>query len=108
MLLPGAGHALLGLWGQAFFRGLLALVWGVGGLSLLLDALAAGQPVLPAVPLLVGWLLLTAASVSDVLVAGGGQGRVLLQGRAVLWLVLGVIGATVAAAFVGALAAVGV
>lgn len=107
VLLPGAGHALLGQWGQAFFRALLALVWGVGGLSLLLDALAAGQPVVPAVPLLVGWLLLAAASVNDVLVAAGTPGRVLLQGRVLLWLVMGVIGATIGAAFVGAFSAVG-
>ena len=107
VLLPGVGHALLGQWAQAFFRALLALVWGVGGLSLLLDALAAGQPVLPAVPLLLGWLVLAGASVNDTLVAAGNPGRVLLQGRAVLWLVMGVIGVTIAAAFVGALAAVG-
>lgn len=107
LVLPGAGHALLGLWGQAFVRGSLALVWGAGGLSLLVRALASGQPVLPAVPLLVGWLALAVTSVNDALVEGGARGQVLLRGRVLLWLVMGVIGATVGAAFVGAFAAVG-
>lgn len=105
--LPGAGHGLLGSWGQAFFRAVLAIVWGLGGFALLRNALATGQPVLPAVPLLAGWLALVVASVNDVLVAGDVlDGRVLLEGRPLLWLVMGVIAATIGAAFVGALGAV--
>ena len=34
VVLPGAGHALLHQWGQAFFRAVLAVVWAGGGLSL--------------------------------------------------------------------------
>lgn len=103
--LPGAGHALLQQWGQAFFRGLLAIVWGVGGFALLVNALSSGQAALPAVPLLLGWFVLLAGSVNDVLVARGASGRVILQGRTVLWLVVGVVGATMAAAFLGAFTA---
>lgn len=106
LVAPGSGHALVGQWGQAVMRALLALVWGGGGIVLLRGALASDQPVLPALPLLVGWLAVAVGSANDVLVATGARGRMLLAGRTVLWLVVGVIGATMAAAMISALTAV--
>ncbi len=106
-VLPGAGHALLQLWGEAFTRMLLALVWGIGGVTMLVSARSSGQPALPAVPLLVGWAVLALASVNDAQVAGTGQGRVLLQPRRLLWLVVTVVVLTMMAAVAGAFSAVG-
>lgn len=107
VLLPGAGHALLRLRGEAFTRMLLALVWGIGGVTMFVSARSSGQPALPAVPLLVGWLVLAAASANDAHVVGTGQGRVLLEPRRLLWLVVAVVVLTMTTAVAGAFSAVG-
>jgi hypothetical protein len=107
LVLPGLGHWLLGLRGAAVLRALLGLVWGLGGVSLLLQARDSGQPLLPAIPLLLGWAVVAAGSANDAVVEGGGQGRIVLTGRMLLWLTLAVVGGTFAAVLVGVLSAVG-
>lgn len=107
LVVPGAGHWLLGLRGAAALRALLGLVWGLGGLTLLLRAQDSGQSVLPAIPLLLGWAVVAAGSANDAVVEGGGDGSIVLGGRTMLWLTLGVVGGTFAAVLVGVLAAVG-
>ena len=107
LVLPGLGHWLLGLRGTAFLRGLLALVWGLGGLLLLLRARASGQSVIPAVPLLLGWAVVAAGSANDAHVEGGATGQRALNGRRLLWLTVAVVGGTFVAVLVGVLAAAG-
>lgn len=107
LVLPGLGHWLLGLRGAAVLRALLGLVWGLGGVSLLLQARDSGQPILPAIPLLIGWAVVAAGAANDAVVEGGGQGRIVLTGRTLLWLTLAVVGGTFAAVLVGVLSAVG-
>lgn len=107
LLLPGAGHWLLGLRGAAALRALLGIVWGLGGLTLFLQARGSGQSFLPAVPLLLGWAVVAAGSANDAVVEGGGSGTIVLQGRVLLWLTLAVVGGTFAAVLIGVLAAVG-
>ncbi len=62
---------------------------------------------LPALPLLFGWLVLAVASANDAYVAGGSPGRVLLEPRPLLWLVVAVIAATMGLALLSALQLVG-
>lgn len=107
VLLPGAGHVLLGRTAEGVTRLLLAVVWATGGLALLRGALASGRPVLPALPLLLGWVVLAVASTNDALVHGGVRGRVLLEPRVLLWLVVAVVGGTAAGALVGVLQVTG-
>ena len=107
LVLPGLGHWLLGMRGAAVLRAVLALVWGLGGLLLLLQARAAGQSFLPAVPLLLGWAIVAAGSANDAVVEGGGPGQRVLGGRTLLWVTTGVVGGTFAAVLVGVLSAVG-
>lgn len=107
LLLPGAGHWLLGLRGAAVLRALLGVVWGAGGLALLLQARGTGQSLLPAVPLLLGWAVVAAGTANDAVVEGGGEGSIVLSGRTLLWLTLAVVGGTFVAVVVGVLSAVG-
>lgn len=107
LVLPGLGHWLLELRGAAVLRLLLALVWGIGGITLFLNARASGQSFLPAVPLLLGWAIVAAGSANDAYVEGGGTGQVVLSGRTLLWVTTGVVGGTFAAVLVGVLSAVG-
>lgn len=106
LVLPGAGHWLLGLRGPATLRALLGIVWGLGGLTLFLQARASGQSFLPAIPLLLGWAVVAAGSANDAVVEGGGSGSIVLQGRVLLWLTLAVVGGTFATVLIGVLAAV--
>lgn|GEM_PF-2500152 len=107
VLLPGAGHLLLGRTAEGVTRLLLAVVWAAGGLALLSGALASGRPVLPALPLLLGWVVLAVACSNDAMVLGGIKGRVLLEPRVLLWLVVAVVGGTAAGALVGVLQVTG-
>lgn len=107
LVLPGTGHWLLGMRGAAVLRALLGLVWGLGGLTLFLQARGSGQSFLPAIPLLLGWAVVAAGSANDAVVEGGGEGQLVLSGRVLLWLTLGVVGGTFAAVLVGVLSAVG-
>lgn len=106
LVLPGAGHWLLDLRGAAVLRAFLAVVWGLGGVSLWVQASSSGQPILPAVPLLLGWLVVTAGSVNDVLVEAGSSGQRVLDGRFLLWLTIAVVGGTFAAVLFGVMSAV--
>lgn len=107
LVLPGTGHWLLGMRGAAVLRALLGLVWGLGGLTLFMQARGSGQSFLPAIPLLLGWAVVAAGSANDAVVEGGGEGQLVLSGRVLLWLTLGVVGGTFAAVLVGVLSAVG-
>ena len=106
-VLPGAGHWLLRMRGAAVLRALLAVVWGLGGLTLFLRARASGQSFLPAIPLLLGWAVVAAGSANDAVVEAGGKGSKVLDGRVLLWLTLAVVGGTFAAVLIGVLSAVG-
>lgn len=107
LVVPGLGHWLLGLRGAAVLRVLLALVWGIGGLTLFLQARASAQSFLPAIPLLLGWAVVAAGSANDAHVEGGGTGQLVLSGRTLLWVTTGVVGGTFAAVLIGVLSAVG-
>lgn len=107
LVLPGLGHWLLEMRGAGALRAMLALVWGLGGLTLFLQARESGQSFLPAIPLLLGWAVVAAGSANDAFVEGGGAGQKVLTGRSLLWLTLGVVGGTFAAVLVGVLSAVG-
>lgn len=99
-VLPGAGHLASGRLGSGFARALLYAVWLPGGAAL---AVAPGAGSLAvAVPLLLGALVLWAASLADVVALHAG-GRQLADGRALLWLVVAVLALTL----IGATAAVG-
>lgn len=105
VVLPGLGHWLLGLRGTALLRAVLALVWGIGGLALFVQARASGQSLAPAIPLLLGWAIIAGGSANDAFVEAGGNGQRVLVGRTLLWLTIAVIGGTFAAVLVGVLSA---
>ncbi|MBW3576512.1 MAG: hypothetical protein KY462_01990 [Actinobacteria bacterium] len=91
-VLPGAGHGLLGRRGTATVRAVTYLLWLLGGLLLVRSAAAAGQTVLPAVPLLGGALALLVTSVHDAYMLAGGRSDELLTPRVFFWLVIAVSG----------------
>lgn len=98
-VLPGAGHWLVGRRAAAVSRALLYVAWVVGGVVLWREAAAAGQPVVPAVPPLVGALALWAGTLADTSSALRGQApdRDLLGPRTLLWVVVGVVGGVLVA-----------
>lgn len=101
VLLPGAGHMLLGRQAAGIGRLILYLVWASGGLALLSAAAGADGTFLPALPLLTGAFVLLATSVLDaVAVRRGDVTTEILSVRALLWLTVGVIGLTTLA-FIG-------
>lgn len=98
-LLPGMGHVGVGAHASGVARVGLYLLWLLGGVALL----GGGTAALPAaMPLLLGAFVVWAASLAD-LVALGNGGRQILQGRTLLWLVVGVLGLTL----LGGVAALG-
>lgn len=101
VLLPGAGHVLLGRSAAGIGRLILYLVWASGGLALLSAAAGADGSMLPALPLLTGAFVLLATSVLDaVALQRGDVTTEILSVRALLWLTVGVIGLTTLA-FIG-------
>ncbi len=90
-LLPGMGHVLLGRTVMGVVRALTYLAWLIGGWLLARSAAAAGQSILPAVPLLLGALAVWASSIYDALAVSTG-GRELLTPRSFFWLVVVVVG----------------
>lgn len=90
-VLPGAGHLASGRIGSGIARAFLYAVWLPGG-AVLASAPGPGSMAV-ALPLLLGALLLWAASLLDTAALGGG-GRQLAEGRALLWLVVSVLGLT--------------
>lgn len=108
VLLPGAGHLLLGRVATGLGRMLLYVVWAAGGLALLGAASEADGSVLPALPLLTGAFVLLATSVLDALaLRRGDPATELLGARALLWLTVGVIGLTTLALIGSALSVSG-
>lgn len=91
-LLPGLGHILAGRPGTGVGRAIIYLVWLIGGALLLRAARVSAQSVLPAVPLLVGALIVWVASLYDVIVVVRDTGTELLRARPFLWLVVIIFG----------------
>jgi hypothetical protein len=89
VVLPGLGHLLAGRVGTGVARLLLGLSWAVGGLAIARGAGAEGR-ILPAVPLLVGAIVVWAASIRDVAVLG--EGSELLRPKVLAGLTVAVVG----------------
>lgn len=92
VLLPGAGHAALGLMATAWARGLTYLLWLLGGTTLLVTAISSGESVLPGIIPLLGALALWVITLLDVQSLLANRARQILDARVFLWLVVGVIG----------------
>lgn len=93
LVLPGAGHVLLGRTGAGVLRMVLYVSWFLGGVLLLRAAAGSGQSILPAVPPLAGALVVLVASVVEAQRSATGDERVLLRPRITLWLVVTVLAA---------------
>ena len=91
-LLPGAGHFLLGRRGAGIVRALTFALWVSGGAVLLRGALGSDQPILPAVPLLIGALVVWGTSAYDAVVIAEDRGSEVLSPRTFFWLVIAVVG----------------
>jgi hypothetical protein len=100
VLLPGLGHVLLGRGGTGVARMIVAVVWLAGGIALTASAAGSDQSVLPGLVLLLGAAAVWVATLLDVQTLLSGGRRELLDSRRLLWLVVGVIGALVAALLV--------
>lgn len=107
VLLPGAGHLLLGRSAAGVGRMLLYVVWAIGGVALLRAAAGTDGSVLPALPLLAGAFVLLATSVLDALALQRGSAAETLSVRSLLWLTVGVIGLTTLAFLGSALSVIG-
>jgi hypothetical protein len=99
VVLPGLGHLLAGRPGTGAARALLWCSWLLGGLFVVRGA-DGGAPVLPAVPLLLGAVVLWAGTLRDAVALG--SGREWLRPRVLGALTAAVVGtlllATIAAA----------
>lgn len=100
VLLPGAGHVAVDQHGSGLARILLYSLWLAGGV--VLAGISDPRSVLVAAPLLLGAAIVLLTSVADVLALRAGT-RQVLEGRVLLWLVIGVTGLTLLGA-VGAVA----
>ena len=89
-LLPGLGHLVAGRVGSGLARALFGLGWLIGGVLLLVAAVRAGSGYWAAVPLLVGAVIVWVLSVFDAQSVARGQQREYLDGRNLLWLMVGV------------------
>lgn len=89
ILVPGLGHLVARRVGSGLARLLLAASWAVAALIVLLGA-GSGPGRLPAVPLLVGSLVVWVGSVADVGALVDGR-RELLRPRVLSWLTGGVL-----------------
>lgn len=92
--LPGLGHILMGRAGGGTARAILYVTWLIGGLLLVGAAARAAQPILPAIPLLLGALIVWSATLLDAVNLHRGRPQELLKPRTLLWLTVGVMGAT--------------
>jgi hypothetical protein len=90
-LLPGLGHMLAGRVAAGVARAILALLWLVGGVTILVGATGAVAR-LPGVVLLLGAAALWAGTLVDAAELARGGTQELLSPRALLWLVVGVTG----------------
>jgi hypothetical protein len=89
-LLPGLGHLQAGRVGSGIARAVFAVGWLVGGLLLLVAALRAGSGIWAATPLLAGAAVVWALSILDARSLARGVEREHLDGRTLLWLMVGV------------------
>jgi hypothetical protein len=89
-LLPGLGHLVAGRVGSGLARALFGVGWLVGGVLLLVAAVRAGSGHWAAVPLLAGAVIVWVLSVFDAQSLARGQQREYLDGRTLLWLMVGV------------------
>jgi hypothetical protein len=89
-LLPGLGHLVAGRVGSGLARALFGVGWLVGGVLLLVAAVRAGSGHWAAVPLLAGAVIVWVLSVVDAQSLARGQQREYLDGRTLLWLMVGV------------------
>jgi hypothetical protein len=96
-VLPGAGHIALGRTVDGLVRAAMYLLWVAGALVLLRGAIGTPAPALPAAPLGIGALALWLLSARDAVALAEGSRDQLLTPRVFLWLVVGVIGALIAA-----------
>ncbi|WP_052667758.1 hypothetical protein [Nitriliruptor alkaliphilus] len=89
VLLPGLGHLVARRFGTGLARLLLAASWAIAALVVFLGA-GGGPGRLPAVPLLLGTLVVWAGSVADVAAMIDGRPE-LLRPRVLAWLTGGVL-----------------
>jgi len=101
LFLPGAGHAYLGLWGQAISRAVLS-VWVVGTA---LVAAVQGSAVIAAIFGLAALALWVIAAHDAYRDARGEGAASILKGRAFLYVVMGLLGFLLIALFGTALQA---
>jgi hypothetical protein len=95
VLLPGLGHLLAGRVGTGVARLLLGLSWAAGGLAIARSAGTEGR-ILPAVPLLLGAIIVWAASIRDAAVLG--DGPELLRPKVLAGVTVAVVGTLLLAA----------
>lgn len=108
LFFPGAGHAYLGLWGQAVARSVLSL-WVL--VVAVVSALAGtgGGAVLVAVTFTLAAFVLWLVSAHDAYREASGEGRlVLLRGRGFLFVTMGLLGLLFLMLMVGVVGAGGV
>ena len=96
-VVPGLGHLMAGRVGSGIARAIFGLGWLVGGVLLLLAAVRAGSGYAAAVPLLLGAAVVWVLSVLDAQGLARGAQREHLDGRRLLWLMVGVTCALVVA-----------
>lgn len=104
VLLPGLGHLLAGRAGTGIARLLLGLSWLVGGVAIAAGADGGGRA-LPAIPLLLGAVIVWAASIRDAAVLGTGDE--LLRPRVLAGLTVAVVGTLLLAAVAATTAGAG-
>jgi hypothetical protein len=98
LLLPGAGHLLVGRTGTGAARAILWLLWVVPGIAAL--RASDGLRALPGLVLVLGAAALWAATLVDVRRAAEGDPQEVLAPRMLAWLVGGVVLAVVVAVLV--------
>jgi ribosomal protein L40E len=105
LFFPGAGHAYVGMWGQAVARGVLSTWVLLVALVGILDNDVPGSLAMATVFGLVGLALWVIAAHDAFREATNDTGRVLLRGRRFLFVVLGLMALLFVAMFVALMAA---
>lgn len=105
VLLPGLGHVLLGRVGTGIARMLLFLLWALGSVGLSRGA-SGVSTLAPALVLLLGAVLVWVGTLLDTRLLLASDSREVLTSRVLLWLVVGVTMALVAALLLAAVGGV--
>ncbi len=92
ILVPGAGHVMLGRIGTGIARGVIAWTWLLGGLALTTSAMSSDQTPISGVLLLLGAVGVWGASLVDLQTALAGRRDELLEPKVLVWVVAGVVG----------------